>query len=265
MKELWTAITTYIFGALTGGWLKDVVEHLFALLQSERQSAAAARRIVEAQLDPLLKAADELQGKLRSIAEEDFKEFRCLPNIITFQSDLVNVCSTLYLLAQFWCRLEILRRETFHADLTRDKRGKILMDFLFCLESRKVRLVDRAWQRAIGECAMTEGNPRPEVMLFKSFVHRYQFDGEMKRWLEPLEQMLRECKYPRARQRVLQYGVVVHALIDTLDPKHYTTRDRPGYPNKLSHRTKKEIEGRVFGIYLREVKNKAKYLGARPE
>jgi hypothetical protein len=42
-------------------------------------NAAVARRLIAEQLDPLLKAADELQGKLRSLAEEDF-EFRRLPS-----------------------------------------------------------------------------------------------------------------------------------------------------------------------------------------
>jgi hypothetical protein len=59
----------------------------------------------------------------------------------------------------------------------------------------------------------------------------------------------------------LRYGVVLHAMIDTLDKKHYTTRSRPGYPNKLSRRSKRDLIGRVFGVYLREVKNTEKYVG----
>jgi hypothetical protein len=111
------------------------------VLESARKrwdSATTARRIIATQLDPLLKAADELQGKIRSLAEEDFREFRFLPAGSVEGADLVNLCSTLYLFAQFWVRFEILRRESFHAELTRNSQGDMLMSFLRCLESRNL-------------------------------------------------------------------------------------------------------------------------------
>ncbi len=238
---------------------------LFSELRSRWQSSIAAQRIIDTQLDPLLKAADELQGKLRSLAEEDFRDFRSLPDPIAEQRDLVNLCSTLYLFAQFWGRLEILRRESFHADLARNRKGGILLSFLRSLESRRVRLVDRAWQRAIGECVVTRLGDKAEVIQFKSFVEQFESEARLRKWLQPLEQMLRDSRLPRARQRVLQYGVVVHALIDTLDPKHLTTRERPGYPNKLSHRSKRDLLGRVFGVYLPTVTNHEKYVGKKKD
>ena len=61
--------------------------------------------------------------------------------------------------------------------------------------------------------------------------------------MRPLRDLLYETKYRRARQRMLQYGVVIHALIDTLDRKHYTTKYRPPYPNKLTNRAKHELIG----------------------
>jgi hypothetical protein len=233
---------------------------LFSELRARWQSSVAARRIIDTQLDPLLKAADELQGKLRSLAEEDFREFCALPNPIVEQKDLINLCSTLYLFAQFWGRLEILRRESFHADLAQNKKGEILLRFLRSLESRRVRLVDRAWQRAIGECVIV-ATDKTGVVQFKKFVEQFESEERLRQWLQPLEKILRDCKLPRERQRVLQYGVVVHALIDTLDPKHLTTRERPAYPNKLSEQAKREIVRRVFGVYLPDVKNTAKYVG----
>lgn len=232
--------------------------------QSRWRSAAAARRLIATQLDPLLKAADELQGKLRSLAEEDFKDFREMPAASAQAlNDMsrIDLCSTLYLFAQFWARLEILRRESFHADLARNPQGKVLLSFLRCLASKRVRLVDRAWQRAIGESVIIMGTSNADVISFKVFVERYETSERLRSWLQPLEGILRQTKYRRARPRVLQYGVVVHALIDTLDPKHYTTKDRPGYPNKLSRRAKRELIGRVFGVYLSDVRQPDKYTG----
>jgi hypothetical protein len=218
-------------------------------------AAAAARRLIATQLDPLLKAADELQGKLRSLAEEDFAEFRNIPSSDLHSTDLVNLCSTLYLFAQFWGRLEILRRESFHADLAHNRDGRALLGFLRCLESRRVRLVDRAWQRAIGECVVVGTKPTTDMLSFKAFVEEYEVNPRFRGWIEPLEDVLRQTRYPRARRSMLQYGVIVHALIDTLDPKHYTTRERPAYPNKLSRRAKRELIGRVFGLYLPDVRH----------
>jgi hypothetical protein len=248
-------ILTYASGIVTFPLTQRLFGSLFSELRGRWQSAAAARRIIDTQLDPLLKAADELQGKLRSLAEEDFRDFRALPNPITQRRDLVNLCSTLYLFAQFWGRLEILRRESFHADLARNEKGAVLLRYLRSLESRRVRLVDRAWQRAIGECVIDETGDKAEVMQFKSFVEQFEAEAGLREWLQPLERILRDCRLPRSRQRVLQYGVVVHALIDTLDPKHLTTRERPSYPNKLSEQAKRDLLGRVLGIYLPDVKN----------
>ena len=139
----------------------------------------------------------------------------------------------------------------------------MLLRFLRSLESRRVRLVDRAWQRAIGECVIAETGDKAEVMQFKRFVEQFESEAQLRDWLQPLEHILRDCRFPRARQRVLQYGVVVQALIDTLDPKHLTTRERPAYPNKLSEQTKRDLVGRVFGVYLPDVENSAKYVGRK--
>lgn len=257
------AILTYALGIATFPLTQRLFGSLFSELRGRWQSSAAARRLIDTQLDPLLKAADELQGKLRSLAEEDFRDFRRLPDPIVDRRDLVNLCSTLYLFSQFWARLEILRRESFHADLARNRKGAVLLRFLYSLESRRVRLVDRAWQRAIGECTIANTGEKAEVIQFKNFVEQFESEARLREWLQPLERTLRDCKWPKARQRVLQYGVVVHALIDTLDPKHLTTRERPAYPNKLSDRSKRDLIGRVFGVYLPDVRNIAKYVGSK--
>jgi hypothetical protein len=226
-------------------------------------NAKAARLLVATHLDPVLKATDELQGKLRSLAEEDFAEFRIIPADELQSTDLVNLCSTLYLFAQFWARLEILRRESFHAELSRNKQGAVLLQFVRCIESKRVRLVDRAWQRGIGESIIIWSGNAPDIIPFRTFVEQYESTLRLRTWFQPLEDAIRQTKYPRARKRVLQYGVIIHAMIDTLDPKHYATRERPAYPNKLSRRAKRELIGRVFDIYLPTVRHIEKYTGIK--
>jgi hypothetical protein len=243
------------------GFLTSMLNSLFTQILRRWHNAAAARRLIVEQLDPLLKAADELQGKLRSLAEEDFVEFRRLPSTQLELADRVNLCSALYLFAQFWGRIEILRRDSLHAAFGGNSQGKKLRRFLRCLESRRVRLVDRAWQRAIGESVLVTSTQTTDVISFRGFVEQYESTPRIQEWLRPLEDLLRATKYRRARQRLLQYGVIVHALIDTLDRKHYTTHERPAYPNKLSKRAKHDLIGRVFGTYLPDVKHPEKYTG----
>lgn len=228
----WLAgLVAYLSGMITLPVLGRVFGSVFAEARSQWSSTLAARRVITRQLDPLLKSADELHGKLRSLAEEDFVDFKDLPEADLSLAQQVNLCSTLYLFAQFWARLEVLRRESFHAELSATKNGSLLLKFLRSLESRRIRLVDRAWQRAIGELVLQED--RRDTINFSDFVERYETGGQLRRWLLPFEQTLRDTSRGsakdrrRLRQRILQYGVVVHALLDTLDPKHRTTRERP--------------------------------------
>ena len=262
-------LLVYLLGVVTTGASVPIVGWMFSELRQQRARIVAARLVVAQQLDPLLKAADELHGKLRSVAEEDFSDFRDLPPAERTTEQVVDLCSTLHLFTQFWARLEILRRKSFHSALATTKQGALLLSFLRSLESRRVRLVDRGWQRLIGESAVISVGDHFDTLTFRDFIEQYETGGSIRRWVRPLEEILLNTwrgqvrDRQRARQRVLQYGVVVHAFIDTLDPKHRTTRERPGYPNKLTRRMKRDLIGRVFGQYLPKVSrtNVQKYTG----
>lgn len=268
MRDVFSHILTYLSGVITVPLIARLFDSAFGEARQRWRGVAAARRVVAQELDPLLKAADELHAKVRSLAEEDFRELKFTSDELS-PAQLVDLCSTLYLFAQFWARLEILRRQSFHAELTATRQGALLQKFLRSLESRRARLVNRAWQRAIGETVMVQEGKTYDTLNFIGFVERYERGGVLRRWLQPLEDTLRDTvrarprDRQRVRQRLLQYGVVVHALIDTLDPKHRTTKERPAYPNKLTRRSKRELVGRVFGVYLPEVRKRdiAKYTG----
>ena len=89
----------------------------------------------------------------------------------------------------------------------------------------------------------------------------YESDAYMKRWAKPLIDTLSRAKDSEIRQRILQYGIIIHALIDTIDHKHIISKDRPATPNKLNAKSWKDLNYRVFGVYLPFVKNKHKYIG----
>lgn len=181
----------------------------------------------------------------------------------------IEVCNVTYLFAQLWARVEILLKESLHVRLAADKRGKRLNEFLKCLESRHVRLTDRARQRAIGEITIRSGPSGRDCMDFHEFVRDLATRADLRSWVRPVLDLVVSASPHNAadrassRQSLLMYVSVVHALIDTLDPDHVTTKSRPSFPHKMTKQTKRELRFRVFRVYLDFVEGVDKYAGSR--
>ena len=240
--------------ALGGGVAGKLLEVLFGELKEWRAGRTDSSRDVERNLGPLLRAADELVGKLRSLAEQDFLPIR---RIDLVQLEDPGVSSVVFLFVQFWSEVEIVRIRGMSSHVAKSKRGRMTQAFLRCLESRRLRLIDRISQRAIGEAALVENR----TMNYVEFMRSLDDDPHVRRWLGPLLEALGEVRETEGRQRLLQYAVVIHALIDTLDRERLVTRDRPAIPNKLNKRSKRDLTYRVFGVYLKFVRKPAKYIG----
>jgi hypothetical protein len=254
-----TTWLTLLGAALGGGFTVKVLDIIYQEFRHRSDRKRAARQFVDQHLDPLLKATDEVVGKLRSLAEEDFVELRDRnPKAGTLHP---NFASLLYLFARFWAQVELLRRQGLSIAMGEDKRGKKLQNFLDCLESRKVRIVDRSTQRAIAEVMLPGEFATNGPMSFVQFVKTYETSEDFRRWLRPLVAVLSRTRHTRERQQLLQYGVVLHALIDTLDGRHTVTRERPSFPNKLTRQSWQDLRYRVFGRYLTFVEDRRKYLG----
>ena len=135
------------------------------------------------------------------------------------------------------------------------------MDFLDGLESQRIRLVDRAVQRAVGETLVQGEGTALACVPFVKFVENHESDARVREWLRPLVGYLERTNHRFERQRLLVYGIVGHALIDTLDPEHRVTKQRSSYPNKLTKRSKRNLRYRVFGVYAPYVQDQVKYVG----
>ena len=243
---------------LLGALLVKVLEIGYQEVRRGSERRRTARRFVDEHLDPVLKAANELVGKLRSLAMADFKTLRARHGSHERNHDQVDL---LYLVAKLWASLELFRGGGQTVSVVRDTRGKRLAAFADCLESRRVRIVRRSSQRAVAELALVPGDGGVEVIRFVDFVRRFEEDAEAQRWLAPVERALGRMEHTADRQRLLRYGIVVHAMIDTLDPEYEVSRDRRSYPHKLSYKSWNELERRVFRVYLKFVKGTRKYLG----
>lgn len=247
----WLALFT---AALGGGFTVKALEIIYQEYHTRTTRRSEDTRAIDASLEPLLRAADELVGKLRSLAEQDFIPIRAVD--VNSLED-TSFASVIYLFVQFWSEIEIVRFRGLSTAVARSSRGKQTQAFLTCLESRRVRLIDRISQRALGEAVLINGR----TMNFVEFMKSYDSDVYMKRWLKPLLEVLSRTRESDARQNVLQYATVIHALIDTLDKEHLVTKERPATPNKLNAKSWKDLNYRVFGVYLTFVSNRSKYIG----
>jgi hypothetical protein len=245
--------------ALGGGLTVKAVDIIYQELRRRSEKRQSAKTFVDEHLDPLLKAADEVVGKLHSLATEDFKTLsgrKLTLNPMT-ENDFAGL---LYLLDRFWAHIEIIRQEGLTIAISQDTRGAKLQSFLACLESRRVRIVDRTSQRAIGELLIKSAPDHLRTIGYVEFVRAVETSEETRRWIEPLATVLSSTHHISHRQQILQYGAGVHALIDTLDSTHAVTSNRPSYPSKLTERTRKALRYRVFGVYLDFVTDREKYL-----
>lgn len=248
--DWWSLFTA----AISGSFAVKLLDIAYGELKDWKTKRNDHSRDVDRSLEPLLKCSDELVGKLRSLAEQDF-----IPIIGANSKSLSDpsFASVVYLFVQFWSEVEFVRFKGLSTRIAKSERGKQTQAFLKCLESRRARLIDRISQRAIGEAAQIDGR----TMNYVEFIKSVDADPYMFRWLEPLLGSLGSVNQAHQRQRVLQYFVILHALIDTLDSDHTVTRDRPGIPNKLDRKSRRDLSYRVFGVYLTFVVNRPKYLG----
>ena len=99
--------------AASGGIAVKVLDFLHTEYIRRKEASESTQAIVEKHLDPILKATDELVGKIRSFAQDDFKEL--LTNPESYSTSLgknIPITSTVYLFGQLWARIQILRMES---------------------------------------------------------------------------------------------------------------------------------------------------------
>ena len=155
-----------VLAGLGGGSIVKAVDIVYLEIRRLREGSRTATRFVDEHLDPLLKASDELVGKLLALGKEDFRSLRVLDSASTL-ADSNELGGLVFLFARFWAQIEIIKREGLSVAISQDERGRHLENFLDCLESTRVRLIDRTAQRALAKPSwrLSRGNCKRSLTL----------------------------------------------------------------------------------------------------
>jgi hypothetical protein len=182
---------------------------------------------------PLLNAAFNLETRMYNILELGFFS-RFLTPENSDQEREYAVCNTLYLFAQYFCWVEILRRDSQFIDLRNDQRNR---QYVNVLENVRHTFADsitihdptfrifRGEQRALGEIMLVPvtdpppGVPRWDCLGYAPFVQACEGPA-MARWFRSLrndiDQVARDLAGHDVRLRLLQTDLM--ELIDAIDP-----------------------------------------------
>jgi len=223
------------------------VSVVFSLRAARVERLSAADEIATRFREPLLQAAFNLETRIYNIVELGFFD-RFLGADSTDSEREYAVVNTMYVFAQYFCWVEIIRRESQFIDPRNDETNRASALGLEAVshtfadsihtQERYFRLF-RGEQRALGEVMLVpvevprSGAPRWECLGYASFVQ--SLEGEqMARWFRTLREDIGEVSRDVAnhdrRLRLIQQRLM--DIIDIVDP------DARRVPSRLRKRLK---------------------------
>ncbi len=151
------------------------VEARLALQNLEAGRRVEAEQTARRFLEPLGRAAYELQSRIFNIAKGGFLEIYLTHGDARTRSYAVN--HTVFVIAQYFAWTELIRREIQFIDLGRDEKTRTLAQLQHriysCWQTDRRAPTLRVFggeQHAIGECMIREGTRGPQCMGFASFL-----------------------------------------------------------------------------------------------
>ena len=197
-------ILQLLAAAFGGGFTVKMLDIVYQELRRRFEGRKSARRFVDENLDPVLKAADEVVGKLMSLGSEDFRTLRNRDRFTTSGAGYRDYIGLIYLFARLWASIEVFRHGGLSVAVAKDARGERFGHFMDCLESRKVRIVDRLSQRAVAELVLPGHGDHRKSLSFIEFVRLFESDDEAQRWIAPVAAILDRMRHTSSRQQLLQ-------------------------------------------------------------
>lgn len=237
----WLATVVAVLISTIGAIVSVVISRRAA--REERLSAA--EELTRKFREPLLQAAFNLETRIYNIVELDFFK-RFLGADSTDSEKEYAVLNTMHVFAQYFCWVEIVRRESQFIDPRDDRINRAHALGLEAASDAFLNSIDiqekcfrlfRGEQRALGEMMLVPtgvsmpGAPRWECLGYASFVHSLE-DEQMARWFRQLREDIGEFAENPAnrdgRLRLIQQRLV--DIIDIMDP------DAHSVPMRLRNR-----------------------------
>jgi hypothetical protein len=188
-----TAVVAALITGVVGGMLTG---YFAPRWKAESDRRAAARDLEIRYSAALLRAAHELQSRLYNLLAKDFRSYLDGEMEHRRYAEL----STLWLVGQFFCWLEIMRREAHYLLVSR--RG-------------------------------ADGNERLDCMGYAEFTRRLSAEDELRAWFDRLSTDLRGlASAPQYSSRIVR---VQHGLVDLVN---YIDPDRERMPEQHARREK---------------------------
>lgn len=220
-----------------------------------------AKKILSDNLDPILKTADELYGKIYDLAKSDFKQVY-KTDLTTISSDTTERIYILYLFSCFFGRIAILRQKNNFSVLAKTKQGRRFTKFLMSFESKtNIRITTRANQRLIGDAMIKQDQGSIQLLTLFEFRNGLLKDSSLKEVILPLDTLLYNSYDKRNRQKILYFGLMIKVLMDYFDGKNRITKPRfKGFENKLSVSTKNQFIYKTLKLYLPFIQDRLRYI-----
>jgi hypothetical protein len=225
------SVVSLLGAGISGGFALTAV--VITRRGSMRERALAADEVAMRYKTPLLHAAFDLQTRLYNIARQDFLT-RFSGEKATCSQRQYAIDNTVYLVAQYLCYGEIIRRGMLFLDPVDRRRQRTLMEAMERVRdvfsntmtiSDPVLCLFRGEQRAVGEVMLTEsdgavpGLPRWDCMGYASFVARLG-EPEVDRWFSSLRQSLETLAggLQSHKERLIQLQHSLLELVILIDP-----------------------------------------------
>jgi hypothetical protein len=225
----WLATIVAVLISTTGAIVSVAISRRAA--REERLSAA--EELTKKFREPLLQSAFNLETRIYNIVELNFFGLFLGADSTDSEKEYA-VLHTMHVFAQYFCWVEIMRREAQFIDPRSDRvnrAGAAGIEAVREIFSDSINIQEKCFrlfrgeQRALGEMMLvptqvsTPGAPRWECMGYAPFVHALE-DEQMARWFRLLREDIEEFAENPAnrdgRLRLIQRQLM--DVIDILDP-----------------------------------------------
>ena len=228
------ALLSAVVAGVMGAWQRQRtsrLEHELAERRRQETSAELAEKVMQLYRDPLVESAYALQSRLFNIVKQNYfgKYLRCGDSA----EERYARDYTIFVIAEYLCWVEILRRDLRFLDSGNVQRNRALLSQLDRIahefqtdgRHRSPFRVFRGRQRGIAELMMvpteTADGPRRECMGYAAFTRHLDGDATFKEWFAQLDRDVDRIADGGAEEKLrpteLQRRLI--DLIDFLDPE----------------------------------------------